>query len=341
MPTVLVQGRIAAPHAPRLKRFAPDGWDVTVWDPSSDPVEAFEPLALEADVIVGGGVPIPWPEVPNLKLFQIPWTGFDFTAPAKMPPGVPVANTYEHETTIAEFIMAGILEMRVGLRQLDCDFRAGGWEGLAPGVSPIHREVRGATLGIIGYGHIGYETAIRANAFGMRCIGVRRSQQPYPAELAWLGQNDRMDELLAQSDFVLVACDMNDETIGMINAEALAKMKPDAVIINVARGKIIDEDALFDALTDRRIGGAVLDVWYNYQMPDDPPVWPSNRPFQDLDNVILSAHRSASTEEMHERRWKFVADNCARIGRGEVPENIVFTGTGAASGDVGGAGGIG
>lgn len=132
MPTVLVQGRIAAPHAPRLKRFAPDGWDVTVWDPSSDPVEAFEPLALEADVIVGGGVPIPWPEVPNLKLFQIPWTGFDFTAPAKMPPGVPVANTYEHETTIAEFIMAGILEMRVGLRQLDCDFRAGGWEGLAP-----------------------------------------------------------------------------------------------------------------------------------------------------------------------------------------------------------------
>jgi len=127
----------------------------------------------------------------------------------------------------------------------------------------------------------------------------------------------------------------------MINAEALAKMKPDAVIINVARGKIIDEDALFDALTDRRIGGAVLDVWYNYQMPDDPPVWPSNRPFQDLDNVILSAHRSASTEEMHERRWKFVADNCARIGRGEVPENIVFTGTGAASGDVGGAGGIG
>jgi phosphoglycerate dehydrogenase-like enzyme len=201
--------------------------------------------------------------------------------------------------------------------------------------------VRGATLGIIGYGHIGYETAIRANAFGMRCIGVRRSQQPCPAELAWLGQNDRMDELLAQSDFVLVACDMNDETIGMINAEALAKMKPDAVIINVARGKIIDEDALFDALTDRRIGGAVLDVWYNYQMPDDPPVWPSNRPFQDLDNVILSAHRSASTEEMHERRWKFVADNCARIGRGEVPENIVFTGTGAASGDVGGAGGIG
>ena len=213
MPTVLVQGRIAAPHAHRLRAFAPEGWEVTVWDPSSDPVEAFEPLALAADVIVGGGIPIPWPEVPNLKLFQIPWTGFDFTAPEKMPTGVPVANTYEHETTIAEFIMAGILEMRVGLRKLDGDFRAGGWEGLAPGVSPLHGEVRGATLGVIGYGHIGYETAVRAKAFGMRCIGVRRSQQPCPSELDWLGQNDRMDELLAESDFVLVACDMNAETI--------------------------------------------------------------------------------------------------------------------------------
>lgn len=341
MPTVLVQGRIAAPHAHRLKRFAPDGWEVAVWDPMADPVEAFEPLAARADVIVGGGIPIAWPDVPNLKLFQIPWTGFDFTAPEKMPPGVAVANTYEHETAIAEFILAGILEMRVGLRTLDRDFRAGGWGGFAPGVSPIHGEVRGATLGIIGYGHIGHETAIRANAFGMRCIGVRRSKQPCPPELAWLGQNDRLDELLATSDFVLVACDLNDETNGMIDAVKLAKMKPGGVIINVARGKIIEEGALFDALSNRRIGGAVLDVWYNYQMPDAPPVWPSNRPFQDLDNVILSAHRSASTEEMHERRWKFVADNCARVGRGETPENVVFTGTGAARDDVGGAGGIG
>ena len=341
MPTVLVQGRIAAPHAHRLKRHAPAGWDVAVWDPSTDPVEAFEPLARQADVIVGGGIPIAWPEVPKLKLFQIPWTGFDFTAPEKMPPGLPVANTYEHETAIAEYIMAGILEMRVGLRKLDSDFRAGGWEGLAPGVAPIHGEVRGATLGVIGYGHIGHETALRAKAFGMRCIGIRRSAQPRPAELDWLGQTDRMDELLAESDFVLVACDMNDETIGMIDTDKLAKMKPGGVIINVARGRIIDEDALFDALKDRRIGGAILDVWYNYQMPDAAPVWPSTRPFQDLDNVILSAHRSASTEEMHERRWAFVAENCARIGRGEAPLNVVFTGTGAASEEVGGAGGIG
>jgi phosphoglycerate dehydrogenase-like enzyme len=134
--------------------------------------------------------------------------------------------------------------------------------------------------------------------------------------------------LLETSDFVLVACDMNAETIGMINAARLARMKPTGVLINVARGKIVDEDALYDALREKRIGGAILDVWWNYQQPDAPPVWPSAKPFQELDNVILSAHESALTEAMHARRWRFVAENLARVVAGEAPRNLVFTGTG-------------
>ena len=129
MPTVLVQGRIAAPRAHLMRRHAPDGWDVTVWDPETDDVAGFEPLAVEADVIVGGAIPIPWPEVPRLKLFQIPWTGYDFTAPQKMPRGVPVANTFEHESSIAEYVLLGMLEWQIGLRRMDADFRRGGWCG--------------------------------------------------------------------------------------------------------------------------------------------------------------------------------------------------------------------
>lgn len=328
MPTVLVQGRISAPKADLMRAYAADGWDVAVWDPDRDPVAAFEPLCVAADVIVGGAIPIDWPAVPKLKLFQIPWTGYDFTSPAQMPAGVPVANTFEHESAIAEYVLAGMLEWRIGLRALDAEFRNSGWGGHATGVAPGHGELRGGTLGVIGHGHIGRECAVRANAFGMRSIGVRRRKVDCPPELDWIGQNDDLERLLAESDFVLVACDMNDETIGMINAERLAQMKPGAVIINVARGRIIDEDALFDALSERRIGGAILDVWYNYNQADQPDVWPCNRPFQDLDNVILSGHRSAVTEEMHQRRWRFVAENCARVGRGEAPENVVFTGTG-------------
>lgn len=323
MPTVLVQGAIAASRVDLMHKHCPEGWTVDLWDPATDAAETFPARAQAADVIVGGGIPTAWPDVPNLKLFQIPWTGFDFTAPEKMPMGVPVANTFEHETAIAEYVLLGMLEWQIGLRHMDSGFRKGGWGGYGTGKAPTHGEVRGKTLGIVGHGHIGHETAVRARAFGMRCIGIRRSEQPCPAELDWLGQTDRLDDLLAESDYVLIACDMNAETIGMINAERLARMKPTGVIINVARGKIIDEDALYDALESKRIGGAILDTWYNYGAEH----WPCNRPFQDLDNVLLSPHRSAVTEEMHDRRWQFVAEQCKRIGRGETPLNVVFHGT--------------
>jgi phosphoglycerate dehydrogenase-like enzyme len=328
MPTVLVQGRIAAARVDLMRRFAPEGWEVTLWDPEQHEAAAFPALAQAADVIVGGAVPTGWPPVPRLKLFQIPWTGFEFTSPERMPAGVPVANTYEHETGIAEYVLLGMLEWQIGLRRMDADFRARGWDGRMPGDAPLHREVRGLTLGVVGHGHIGREAALRARAFGMRCIGVRRSAAPCPPELDWLGRTDRLDALMAESDFVLIACDLNDETLGLIDAGRLAAMKPTGVLINVARGRIVDEDALWDALSNRRIGGAILDVWYNYNEPGKPEVWPANRPFETLDNVLLSAHQSAVTEEMHARRWRFVAENCARVGRGEPPENVVFTGTG-------------
>jgi len=181
---------------------------------------------------------------------------------------------------------------------------------------------------VIGYGHIGHEVAVRARAFGMKVVGVRRAQPPCPPALDWLGTMERLDELLAVSDFVLVACGLNDETRGLIGAERLAKMKPGAVIINVARGAIIDEAALYAALKEKRIGGAVIDVWYNYQEPGEPDVWPANLPFQGLDNVICSAHESASTQAQVERRWDFVAANLMRVMRGEAPRNLLFTGTG-------------
>lgn len=332
MPTVLVQGRIAAAKVDLMRRFAQAGWEVTLWDPARHDPADFPAMAGEADVIVGGAIPTDWPAVPKLKLFQIPWTGFEFTAPERVPAGVPVANTYEHETTIAEYALLGMLEWQIGLRAMDADFRTNGWASRMPGHAPAHRELRELTLGVVGYGHIGHETAVRARAFGMRCIGIRRSEHPCPPELDWLGRPDRLDALMAESDFVLIACDMNDETRGMIDAGRLAAMKPTGVLINVARGRIVDEDALWDALSTGRIGGAILDVWYNYNQPGKAEVRPANHPFETLDNVLLSAHQSAVTEEMHARRWRFVAENCARIDCGEPPLNVVFTGTAERSG---------
>lgn len=328
MHTVLVQGNIAAPRAPLLRARLDDGWRVTTWKASDNALEEFAPLAAEADVIVGGAIPMqPWPAVPKLKLFQIPWTGHDFTSPDRMPAGVPVSNTYEHESTIAEYVLLGMLETRIGLRHMDAEFRTRGWAGRTPGNGSVHGELRGGTVGIVGYGHIGHEVAVRARAFGMKVVGVRRSEHPCPPELDWLGTNARLDELMAVSDFVVVACDLNAESRGMIDARRLGLMKPTGVIINVARGKVIEEQALYDALETCRIGGAVIDVWYSYNESGKPEVRPASLPFEQLDNIICSGHRCASTGEMHERRWDFVAANLNRVMRGEAPQNLLYHGT--------------
>ena len=94
----------------------------------------------------------------------------------------------------------------------------------------------------------------------------------------------------------------------------------------MARGKVIEERALFEALRDRKIGGAVIDVWYQYNEPGKPDVWPSAYPFQDLDNVICSAHQCGWTEPQIDRRWDVVAENLRRVMRGEELHNLVFVG---------------
>ncbi len=328
MHTVLLQGRIAVDRAPLLRARMGADWRILTWNQSVDPVEAYPALAAEADAIVGGAAPVrPWPAVPRLKLFQIPWTGHEWTSPARMPKGVPVCNVFEHETSIAEYVLLAMLEWKIGLRRMDAAFRAHGWGGRLVATGPVHGEVRGSTVGIVGYGHIGHELAVRARAFGMRVIGIRRSEPPCPAELDWLGTMARLDDLLAESDFVVVACDLNEETRGLIDAARLGRMKPGGVLINVARGAIVDEAALYAALKERRIGGAVLDVWWNYNDAGKPEVWPSNLPFHELDNVLCSAHECGWTAEQIDRRWDFVAENLERTMRGEAPRNLLFHGT--------------
>ena len=113
----------------------------------------------------------------------------------------------------------------------------------------------------------------------------------------------------------------------MVGEREIAEMKNDSILINVARGRVVDEEALFNALRQNKIGGAVIDVWYNYIGQEKKDVWPSNYPFEDLENVILSAHESASSPEQVDRRWKFVAENVKLVASGKKPMNKVFEGT--------------
>ncbi|MEX0758548.1 MAG: NAD(P)-dependent oxidoreductase, partial [Tistlia sp.] len=126
--------------------------------------------------------------------------------------------------------------------------------------------------------------------------------------------------------FVIVCAPLDETTRGMIGAPQFARMKPEAVICNVARGEVVEEEALYRALAERRIRGAILDVWYRYPSKEDPNPWPSRFAFQALDNVILSPHNSAWTEAMKTRRWAFVAAQLDRFARGEPLLNVCFEG---------------
>ena len=152
MPTALVQGSIAIQYVHLLRKNLPLHWDILTWDPEQDSPDLFLEKAMEADVIIGGKIPLQsWPKLPKLKMFQIPWTGYDFCSPQTMPQGISVCNCYEHETTIAEYVMLAMLEWQIRLSRMDRRIREKGWDGRQVGKGLYHGEIRGKTLGCLLY----------------------------------------------------------------------------------------------------------------------------------------------------------------------------------------------
>jgi phosphoglycerate dehydrogenase-like enzyme len=188
---------------------------------------------------------------------------------------------------------------------------------------PPWPELAGKTLGILGYGRIGQALARRARAFDMSVCAIRRDVvRSGDDELSFLGGPDALDEVLRRADYLAVTLSLNEETRGLLGARELGLMKPTARLVNVARAEIVDEDALYRALADRRIAGAALDVWYRY--PKEPgPTLPARRPFHELDNVLMTPHVSGWTEGMLEARATLIAENIRRAARGEPPLNLV------------------
>lgn len=326
---ILLQGNIAVSGVEYLKEFSEPNWSIYTWTPENQSLEEFDELAKDATVMIGGNIPRDhWPAVPALRLFQIPWAGYNHTGPEKMPASIPVCNCFEHESSIAEYVMLAMLEWEIRLGRMDTDMRKHGWNGRVTGLSGnFHGEVAGKTVGFVGYGHIAQAVARRASAFDMKLIAVRRNASEKNEELDWLGSSDELPRLLEKSDFVVIACDLNEATRNLFDEKTIARMKPDAVLINVSRGGIVDETALYEALHEKRIGGAVIDTWYNYNQKGKPEVSPYNHPFEQLDNILMSAHECGWTIEQVKRRWQFIAENIKRAEQGVAPENQVFVGS--------------
>ena len=260
----------------------------------------------------------------RLKLVQVPGAGLDRIDRSALPAGAALANAYGHEVGIAEYVLGAMLALTRELGRLDAALRRGVWESQwAVGVPPPAPwpELAGKTLGILGYGRIGQCLARRARAFEMTVLATRRSAVASDG-LVELKSPGALGDVLARADYLAITMPLTAETRGLLGARELASMKRTAIIVNPARAEILDEDALYEALAERRIAGAALDVWYRY--PSGPGAAPpAHRPFHELPNVLMTPHVSGWTEGMLDARATLIAENVRRVACGEAPLNLI------------------
>ncbi|MCS6801000.1 MAG: D-2-hydroxyacid dehydrogenase [Chloroflexota bacterium] len=249
---------------------------------------------------------------PDLKWIQIPWAGLDQVAAAGVfERGIVVTNAKGlNARYVAEWALAAILAFAKNLPRYIRQQPAKCWDR-HPALS-----LEEITVGIVGLGTIGSELARRAQALGMRVIAIRRSGPAAPPPgVAWLGGPADLDRLLAEADVVVLTAPHTAETRGLIGARQLQTMKRSAYLVNVARGALVDEEALAAALREGVIAGAALDVFQTEPLPPSSPLW-------DLDNVILTPHVSGSYEGHFHRVLRLFIANLERYIAGQPLLNV-------------------
>lgn len=304
MSTLVLVGDAAKRGRPFLDKLLDSSWKVVDFDAAGS-----ERLTAEAAIGVPAG--LRWKEqLPALKLLQLSGAGLDGLDFSLLPEGCRVCNVYEHEASIAEYVFTALLQLenQGWLSSAQAAFKKGEWLHLDRIGQPPRPTVCGKRMGILGYGHIGRRCAQIASALNMKVTVHTRTRPDDKVELA-----ATVADLAKVSDYLLVACPETPETRGLVDAKALALLPAGAKLINISRGPVVDEAALFDALSKKKLGGAVLDVWYQYPASAAEPRHGSRLPFHELDNVILTPHISAHTPEMVERRWTFMAANLNRF----------------------------
>jgi phosphoglycerate dehydrogenase-like enzyme len=202
----------------------------------------------------------------------------------------------------------------VGGEEARVSFGAG--PGEVNSIDRAHRHLADQTLGVVGLGAIGSEVARRAKAFGMRVVAVDPRRTDHPAEVEWLRSPDRLPELLAESDCVVVAAPHTPTTARLFGPDQFRQMKPSAYLINVGRGAIVDLAALTDSLRRGEIAGAALDVYEVEPLPADHALW-------GFPNVILTPHVAGYSPQIAERHLAVLQENLRRFVAGQPLLNVV------------------
>jgi phosphoglycerate dehydrogenase-like enzyme len=276
-----------------------------------------------AEVIIGVRLDANEPDPTKLRLYHAPAAGVEAIDVKRLPAGSTLCNCFGHEFAIAEYVFAALLQRHVPLADADRNLRQGDWTHLAGSPGALRTELGSQTIGLLGFGHIGKAIASRAKAFGMRVVVANRSPVATSAVVDQSFGLDALPQFMGAADIVVVALPLNETTRGVVDATALASMRPNAIVINVGRGPLIDETALYDALKTRRIGGAIIDTWYTYPSAAGQKAFPGRLPFHELSNLVMTPHMSGWTHGTVLRRQQTIADNIRRLDNGEALVNVV------------------
>lgn len=199
--------------------------------------------------------------------------------------GISVTNTAgAFGDEVADVAMGYVLLLARGLHRIDRSVREGGW------AKPTGMTLSGKTLGVVGLGSIGQAIARRGASFGMRVLGYDPVEASRKAAASEGVEPLALDELIRESRFIVLCCPLTKDNHHLVDEGIFSKMRDDAYLVNVARGPLVDEAALIDALSDRSIAGAALDVFETEPLPDDSPL-------RRFDSVILGSHNASNTEE--------------------------------------------
>lgn len=284
------------------------------------PVDQIVERAKDADIILTNKCPLSadtLSQLPNLKFIAVLATGYNIIDTAYCSEkGIPVSNVPIYSTdAVAEFVFSMILDFYKRPALHSTLSHEGAWEASKDFCfweNPHFNELAGKTLGIIGFGRIGQRLGELAAAFKMNILAHSRSRSAettYPFN--WASTN----EILEKSDIISLHCPLTPETHGMISTESIAKMKPSSFLVNTARGPLIDEQALADALNSGQIAGAACDV------VSAEPILPTN-PLLRAKNLILTPHIAWAAFEARQRLMAITAENIAAFQSGS-PINLV------------------
>jgi D-3-phosphoglycerate dehydrogenase len=279
----------------------------------------------EADALVATGMDVSAAVVEagtRLQAIGTPQVGFDrIDVEAATAAGIPVISSTQLEVTaVSEFALGQMITLSRRIVMADRELRGpAGWGSRGTYALPdrlLGHEVRGATVGIVGLGTIGSELARMAKvALDCRILGFDPMVSAEQMQTRGAEKRDSLSELAAEVDFLVLHVPLTPATRHIVDAEVLAAMRPTAFVLNVARGGVLDEAALVEALRDGALAGAALDVF------EDEPL-PSDSPLLELDNVILTPHIAGVTHEWNEQRSRAFAERLLQIFAGTRPDGL-------------------